>query len=133
MRFLVIDDSMPMRRIVTNVLARLGHTDVVGAANGREALKKLETERIDFVITDWFMPEMSGIDFMRTLRTNDATRDIPIVMVTANAAGSDVAEAASLGVNGYVLKPFTADTLRDRIDAACAAAGRVPPAKQVPS
>src|SRR5688572_23077818 len=111
MRFLVIDDSMPMRRIVTNVPARLGHTDVVAVANGREALKKIEADRIDVVITDWYMPEMSGIDFMRTMRGNDATRNIPIVMVTANASGSDVAEAASLGVNGYVLKPFTADAL----------------------
>ena len=89
--------------------------------NGREALKRIEIEAFDVVITDWYMPEMSGIDFMRTMRGNDATRNIPIVMVTANASGSDVAEAASLGVNGYVLKPFTADALRDRIDAACAA------------
>jgi two-component system, chemotaxis family, chemotaxis protein CheY len=121
MRFLVIDDSMPMRRIVANVLARLGHTDVILAANGREAMKRIETEPIDFVITDWFMPEMSGIEFLRKLRETPATRDVPIVIITANASSDDVAQAVRLRVNGYVLKPFTAELLRERIDSICAA------------
>ena len=123
MRFLVIDDSLPMRRIITNVLSRLGHTDVVLAANGREALKRVETERVDFVITDWYMPEMSGLDFLRTLRGKEATKDVPIVIVTANGSRDDVAQAIQLRVNGYVLKPFTAETLKDRIGAICAAKG----------
>jgi two-component system chemotaxis response regulator CheY len=121
MRFLVIDDSLPMRKIITNVLARLGHTDVVLAANGREALKRLETEQIDFVITDWYMPEMSGIEFLRMVRSREATKDVPIVVVTANGSRDDVAQAIELRVNGYVLKPFTAETLKDRIAAVCAA------------
>ena len=121
MRFLVIDDSLPMRRIITNVLARLGHTDVVLAANGREALKRLENEQIDFVITDWYMPEMSGIEFLRMLRSREATKDVPIVVVTANGSRDDVAQAIELRVNGYVLKPFTAETLKDRIASVCAA------------
>jgi two-component system, chemotaxis family, chemotaxis protein CheY len=125
-RFLVIDDSMPMRRIVTNVLARIGYTDVVLASNGKEALKRLESEQIDIVITDWFMPEMSGIDFVRTLRNRERTRALPILMVTANASGSDVAQAASLGVNGYILKPFTVDALKQRIDAVCTALSEAP-------
>jgi len=120
MRFLVIDDSMPMRRIVSNVLARLGHTDVILAANGREAMKRIETEQIDFVITDWFMPEMSGIEFLRKIRENPSTRDVPIVIITANASSADVAHAVRLKVNGYVLKPFTAELLRERIDSICA-------------
>jgi two-component system, chemotaxis family, chemotaxis protein CheY len=123
MRFLVIDDSQPMRRIITNVLSRLGHTDVVVASNGREALKRVETEQIDFVITDWYMPEMSGLDFLRTLRSKEATKDVPIVIVTANGSRDDVAQAIQLRVNGYVLKPFTAETLKERIGAICAAQG----------
>jgi two-component system chemotaxis response regulator CheY len=119
MRFLVIDDSMPMRRIVSNVLARLGHTDVVLAANGREAMKRIESEQIDFVITDWFMPEMSGIEFLRKVRDNPSTRNVPIVIITANASSADVAHAVRLKVNGYVLKPFTAELLRERIDSIC--------------
>ena len=120
MRFLVIDDSMPMRRIVSNVLARLGHTDVILAANGREAMKRIESDQIDFVITDWFMPEMSGIEFLRKIRENPSTRDVPIVIITANASSADVAHAVRLKVNGYVLKPFTAELLRERIDSICA-------------
>src|SRR5688572_20331819 len=119
MRFLVVDDSMPMRRIVANVLARLGHTDVVLAANGREAMKRIEAEQVDFVITDWFMPEMSGLEFLRKIRDNPSTRDVPIVIITANASSDDVAQAVRLRVNGYVLKPFTAELLRERIDAIC--------------
>jgi two-component system, chemotaxis family, chemotaxis protein CheY len=127
MKFLIIDDSVPMRRIVQNVLARLGHTDVVCAANGREALKRVETEPIDFVITDWYMPEMNGLEFLRTLRRNESTRDVPIVIVTANASKKDVAQAVKLGVNAYVLKPFTAEFLRERIGAICdGLAGRAP-------
>ncbi len=121
MRFLVIDDSMPMRRIVANVLARLGHTDVILAANGREAMKRIEGERIDFVITDWFMPEMSGLEFLRHIRNNPSTRDIPIVIITGNASSDDVAQAVRLRVNGYVLKPFTGELLRERIASICTA------------
>ena len=121
MRFLVIDDSMPMRRIVANVLARLGHTDVLMAANGREAMKRIESDQIDFVITDWFMPEMSGLEFLRKVRDNPSTRDVPIVIITANASSDDVAQAVRLRVNGYVLKPFTAELLKERIASICAA------------
>jgi two-component system chemotaxis response regulator CheY len=120
MRFLVIDDSMPMRRIIANILSRLGHNDVILAANGREALKHIENERIDFVITDWYMPEMTGIEFLRKLRAKDATRNVPILIVTANGSKEDVTQAVQLKVNGYVLKPFTAEILKERIDALCA-------------
>lgn len=126
MRFLVIDDSIPMQRIITNILARLGHRDVVVAANGREALKHIERGQIDFVITDWYMPEMAGIDVLRNLRAKDATRHVPILMVTANGARDDVTRAAQLRVDGYVLKPFTAETLKSRIEALLATA--LPPA-----
>jgi two-component system chemotaxis response regulator CheY len=127
MRFLIIDDSMPMRRIVANVLARLGHTNVLLAANGREALKRMESEPVDFVITDWFMPEMNGLELVRRMREKDATREVPVVIITGNAARSDVAEAVRLGVNGYVLKPFTAETLKERISSICSALPGAPP------
>ena len=126
MKFLVIDDSVPMRRIMQNVLARLGHTDVILAANGREALKRVEAERVDFVITDWFMPEMNGLEFVRALREKEATREVPILVVTANASRTDVAQAVKLGVKGYVLKPFTAEALRDRICGICQTLTGVP-------
>jgi two-component system, chemotaxis family, chemotaxis protein CheY len=122
MRFLVIDDSMPMRRIIANVLARLGYTDVALVSNGREALKRIESERFDLVITDWYMPEMSGIEFLRMLRSREDTRDVPIVIVSANGSKEDVAQAIQLRVNAYVLKPFTAETLKERIAAICASA-----------
>ena len=133
MRFLVVDDSMPMRRIVANVLARLGHTDVVLAGNGREAMKRIEAEPIDFVITDWFMPEMSGLEFLRKIRDNESTRDVPIVIITANASSDDVAQAVRLRVNGYVLKPFTAELLKERIDAICGALPAAVPAAATPA
>jgi two-component system chemotaxis response regulator CheY len=126
MRFLVIDDSLPMRRIIANILARLGYTDVVLVSNGREALKRIETEQFDLVITDWYMPEMSGIEFLRTLRAKADTRDVPIVIVSANGSKEDVAQAIQLRVNAYVLKPFTAETLKDRIAAVCAARAESP-------
>jgi two-component system chemotaxis response regulator CheY len=115
MRFLIIDDSVTMRRIIANILARLGHPDSVHAANGREALDRLATEEIDVVVTDWYMPEMNGLDFVRALRTSPATRHIPIVIVTANAASDDIQQALELGVSSYVLKPFTVETMRDKI------------------
>jgi two-component system, chemotaxis family, chemotaxis protein CheY len=120
MRFLVIDDSMPMRRIIANVLARLGYTEVALVANGREALKRIEAERFDLVITDWYMPEISGIEFLRMLRSREDTKDVPIVIVSANGSKEDVAQAIQLRVNAYVLKPFTAETLKERIATICA-------------
>jgi two-component system chemotaxis response regulator CheY len=119
MRFLIIDDSEPMRRILTNVLARLGHSDVTQVTNGREALARLESEQFDVIITDWFMPEMNGFDFLRTLRARDETKDIPIIVVTGNGSKNDVARAVELKISGYVLKPFTAETFKERINAVC--------------
>jgi CheY-like chemotaxis protein len=88
---------------------------VAQASNGREALDRLATEQIDVVITDWYMPEMNGLDFVKALRTTPATSHIPIVIVTANAASDDIHHALELGVNHYILKPFTVDTIRDKL------------------
>ena len=117
MRFLIIDDSVTMRRIIANILVRLGYPNVLHASNGREALDRLAAETVDVVITDWYMPEMNGLDFVKTLRNTPATSHIPIVIVTANAASHDIQHALELGVNGYILKPFTVETMKDKIDA----------------
>ena len=117
MRFLIIDDSVTMRRIIANILVRIGYPEVVHAANGREALERLATEPVDVVITDWYMPEMNGLDFVKILRTTPATSHLPIMIVTANAASDDIQHALELGVKGYILKPFTVETMKDKIDA----------------
>ncbi len=118
MRFLVVDDSSTMRRIIINTLHKLGHTECHEAANGREGVERLAAITVDMVITDWHMPEMSGIDFIKSVRANEATKQLPVLMVTTNAAEDDIQEALRAGVNNYVVKPFTPDTIKDKIQAA---------------
>ncbi len=118
MRFLVVDDSSTMRRIIINTLNKLGHQEIVEASNGREGLDRLNTDTVDMVITDWNMPEMSGIEFIRALRTIDKVKELPVLMVTTNAAKDDIVEALRAGVNNYIVKPFTPDTFKEKIQAA---------------
>ena len=118
MRFLVVDDSSTMRRIIINTLNKLGYRECHEAGNGREGIDKLGSHPVDMVITDWNMPEMSGIDFIRALRANDATKRLPVLMVTTNAAEDDIVEALKAGVSNYVVKPFTPDTIKEKIEAA---------------
>ena len=120
MRFLVVDDSTTMRRIIINTLNKLGYTDCVEAGNGREGIERVIEGPVDLIITDWNMPEMSGIDFIRTLRTMDGKQHLPVLMVTTNAAKDDIVDALRAGVNNYVVKPFTPDTIREKIDAVMA-------------
>ena len=120
MRFLVVDDSSTMRRIIINTLNKLGHSEVVEASNGREGLDRLNASEIDMVITDWNMPEMNGIEFIRTLRGIDGMKETPVLMVTTNAAKDDIVEALRAGVNNYIVKPFTPDTFREKIQAVTA-------------
>jgi two-component system chemotaxis response regulator CheY len=117
MRFLVVDDSSTMRRIIINTLNKLGYKECYEASNGREGVERLATTPVDMVITDWNMPEMSGIEFIRAVRANDATRHLPVLMVTTNAAQDDIVQALHAGVNSYVVKPFTPDTIKDKIEA----------------
>jgi two-component system chemotaxis response regulator CheY len=117
MRFLIVDDSSTMRRIIINTLTKLGYESFLEAGNGREGLDRLGAGQIDLVITDWNMPEMNGIDFVRNLRSTPHGKSVPVLMVTTNAANADVAEALKAGVNNYVVKPFTADTLKEKINA----------------
>ena len=117
MRFLVVDDSTTMRKIIINTLNKVGYADCTEAANGREGLERLAATGADMVITDWNMPEMSCIDFIRAIRANAATKDLPVLMVTTNAAKDDIVEAMRCGINNYVVKPFTADTIKEKIAA----------------
>ena len=118
MRILVVDDSSTMRRIIINTLNKIGYSDCHEAANGREGVERLGATPVDMIITDWNMPEMSGVDFIRAVRANDSTKHLPVLMVTTNAAQDDIVEAMRAGVNNYVVKPFTPDTIREKIQAA---------------
>jgi two-component system chemotaxis response regulator CheY len=120
MRFLIVDDSSTMRRIIINTLTKLGYETFLEAGNGREGLDRLGTSQIDLVITDWNMPEMNGIDFIKAVRGTATAKDVPVLMVTTNAAKDDIVEALRAGVNNYVVKPFTAETIKEKIDAVLA-------------
>ncbi len=117
MRFLVVDDSSTMRRIIINTLNKLGPCECHEAGNGKEGMDRLTSTPVDLVITDWNMPEMSGVEFARAVRANDSTKQIPILMVTTNAAEGDIVEALKAGVNNYVVKPFAPATIKEKIEA----------------
>lgn len=118
MQILVVDDFSTMRRIITNVLRQLGFDNIVEAEDGAKALHILESESVEFVITDWNMPQMSGLDLLKAIRANDnaSKKDIPVLMVTAEALQENIVLAAKEGVNNYIIKPFDAKTLADKID-----------------
>jgi two-component system chemotaxis response regulator CheY len=120
MKFLVVDDSSTMRRIVINTLAKAGYSEFAEAGNGSEAVDQLTKHTVDCVITDWNMPVMNGLEFVKTLRANANTRSVPVLMVTTNAAKADILEALKAGVNDYVVKPFTPDVIKAKITAVTA-------------
>ncbi|MCK4574503.1 MAG: response regulator [candidate division Zixibacteria bacterium] len=105
-----------MRRIIVNTLKRAGYTDVVEAQDGKDALAKLKVESINFVITDWNMPEMDGLTFVTTMRSTDDLKEIPVLMVTTRSVKDDIIDAMKAGVNSYIVKPFTPDTLKQKIE-----------------
>jgi two-component system chemotaxis response regulator CheY len=114
MKFLVVDDSPTMRRIVNNSLKGLGYTDVIEAEDGKDALAKIEG--IDFIITDWNMPVMTGLEFTKAVRADDKYKHLPILMVTTRGVKDDIVEALTARVNNYVVKPFTPQVLKEKID-----------------
>jgi len=116
-QFLVVDDFATMRRVVRNLLRELGFNKVEEAEDGVDALQKLRSKPFNFVVTDWNMPNMQGIDLLRAIRADSALHAIPVLMVTAEAKRENIIEAAQAGVNGYIVKPFNADTLREKLDA----------------
>lgn len=115
-RFLVVDDFSTMRRIIKNFLNDLGYTNVTEADDGKTALPVLKSGVIDFLITDWNMPGMPGLELLKEVRNDPATKKLPVLLVTAEAKREQIVEAAQAGVNGYVVKPFTAQTLKEKID-----------------
>ena len=115
-KILVVDDFSTMRRIIKNLLRDLGFNNVDEADDGKTALPILKQGRIDFLITDWNMPGMTGIDLIREVRADPNLAHIPVLMVTAEAKREQIIAAAQAGVNGYVVKPFTAAVLKEKID-----------------
>lgn len=116
MKILVVDDFATMRRIIRNLLGKLGYDDVDEAEDGTVALPMLHSDRYDFLITDLNMPGMSGIELLRAVREDRNLRNLPVLVVTADANRDQIVEAARAGVNGYVVKPFTAAVLQKRIE-----------------
>lgn len=116
MKILIVDDFSTMRRIIKNLLNDLGYTNTAEADDGTTALPVLKAGGIEFVITDWNMPGMTGIDLLKTIRADAALAKLPVLMVTAEAKREQIVEAAQNGVNGYIIKPFTAVTLKEKMD-----------------
>jgi two-component system chemotaxis response regulator CheY len=117
MKFLVVDDSPTMRRIVINALKSFGIEDIVEAEDGQDALSKLQTHKIDFVITDWNMPNMSGLDLTKAIRASEQWKNLPILMVTTRGLKEDIIQALQAKVNNYIVKPFTPQVLKEKITA----------------
>jgi two-component system chemotaxis response regulator CheY len=115
MKFLVVDDFSTMRRIIRNLLKELGFTNVDEAEDGVAALAKLKAGGFEFVVSDWNMPNMTGIELLRAIRADAQLRELPVLMVTAEAKKENIIEAAQAGASGYVVKPFTAATLDEKI------------------
>lgn len=116
LKILIVDDSITIRRIITNALKTVGFTDTVEASNGKEALEKLTTGKVDFIITDWNMPEMNGLDLIKEVRANPVHSSMPILMITTRGTEHDVVEALQAKVNSYIMKPFTPQELKEKID-----------------
>jgi len=126
-RYLVVDDFSTMRRIVKNLLQELGYQDIQEADDGKTAWPMLQSGGFDFVITDWNMPLMPGLDLLKAIRADEKLKGLPVLMVTAEAKREQIVEAVQAGVSGYVVKPFTAEILKQKLDkilqARAAAAG----------
>jgi two-component system chemotaxis response regulator CheY len=116
LKFLVVDDFSTMRRIIKNLLHDLGYPHVDEADDGKTALPMLQAGSFDFLITDWNMPGMPGLDLIKAVRADARLAKMPVLMLTAEAKREQIIEAAQAGVNGYVIKPFTAETLKEKLD-----------------
>lgn len=116
MKFLVVDDFSTMRRIVRNLLKELGFQNVDEAEDGVAALSKLRGSQFDFVVSDWNMPNMTGIDLLKEIRADANLKHLPVLMVTAEAKKENIVSAAQAGANGYIVKPFTAATLEEKLN-----------------
>lgn len=116
MSILVVDDFPTMRRIVRSLLKELGFTNVEEAEDGQDALNKLRNGGFEFVVTDWNMPNLDGVEMLKTIRDEEALKHLPVLMVTAEAKKENIIAAAQAGANGYIVKPFTAATLEEKLN-----------------
>lgn len=116
MKILIVDDFATMRRIIKNLLRDLGYHNITEADDGNSALPLLQTGNFDFLITDWNMPGMPGIDLLKTVRATPKLAKLPVLMVTAESKREQIIMAAQAGVNGYIVKPFNAGTLKEKLD-----------------
>ena len=116
MKILIVDDFSTMRRIIKNLLRELGFSNTSEADDGSTALPMLKSGNFDFLITDWNMPNMEGIALLKAVRADPMLKSLPVLMVTAEAKRDQIVEAAQAGVNGYIVKPFTAATLQEKLD-----------------
>ncbi len=116
MKILIVDDFSTMRRIIKNLLRDLGFNNTSEADDGNTALPMLQNGSFDFLVTDWNMPGMTGIDLLRAVRADEKLAHMPVLMVTAEQKREQIIEAAKAGVNGYIIKPFTAQTLKEKLD-----------------
>ncbi len=115
MKILLVDDSSTMRRIQKNTLAKIGYTEVDEAEDGEEAFKKISQTAYEVVLMDWNMPIMNGLDCLKKVKGNDATKNVPVIMVTSESEKSRIIEAIQAGAANYVVKPFQPDTLKEKI------------------
>ncbi|MCS7307580.1 MAG: chemotaxis response regulator CheY [Aquificaceae bacterium] len=115
-KFLIVDDMSTMRKIVRTILNQLGYTNIDEAENGKDALSKLRSVNYDFVLLDWNMPEVDGLETLKQIRADDKLKHLPVIMVTAEAKKENVLAAVQAGANNYVVKPFTPETLKEKIE-----------------
>ena len=115
MRILVVDDAQTMRRIIVNLLRQLGFTNIIEADDGTSAWERMQSEHVDFVVSDWNMPKMTGLDFLKLLRSSEKYKATPFIMVTAEGKRENVIAAVQAGVSNYIVKPFNAATLKEKL------------------
>ena len=115
-KILVVDDFATMRKIIKNILTQIGFKDIIEADDGTTALELLKKQKVDLIISDWNMPKMNGLELLKSVRSDDNLKDIRFIMVTAEAQKENVIEAIKHGVNQYVVKPFTPETLKEKLE-----------------
>jgi two-component system chemotaxis response regulator CheY len=115
-KILVVDDMATMRRIIKGLLNQLGYKNIEEAEDGKVALQKLKSQKFDFVVTDWNMPNMTGLELVQEIRKDPELKDLPVLMVTAEAKKENVLMAIKAGVNNYIVKPFTAEVLKEKME-----------------
>ena len=115
MKILLVDDFAAMRRILKNVFSQIGLTNIIEADDGTTAIDVLKENKVDLIVSDWTMPKMSGLDLLKTVRSNEDTKNTPFLMVTASSQRDDLLKAIQAGVSNYIIKPFTADTVKEKL------------------